>query len=205
MCSTRLLVLTGLLTMPTHAWANPIDVPIGVQRMVRAATVEVLPARCAGAVALARDLIVTARHCATHVGDRVSVRRGEDEEGADVVAVDEVADQSVLRVGRALPVDPLAIAAHLPIAGTVLFFAGNLRQAKWQSVRVDRIGRCPSLPGLATALFTSLKGAPGDSGAPLVDGIGRIVGLVHGGAQCQIATPSDHLLRLTAPLASSQP
>src|SRR5262249_30212042 len=130
---TRPLVLIGLLGVPAQLRANPIDVPIGVQRMVRAATVEVLPARCAGAVPLPGDLIVPARHCATHVGDGVSVRRGEEEEGADVVAVDEVADQSVLRVGRALPTEPLAIAAHLPIEGTVLFFAGNLRQAKWQS------------------------------------------------------------------------
>lgn len=188
----------------TSVTANPIDVPPQVREQVRAATVEVLPPRCAGAVALAQDLVVTARHCATHVGERLRVQHGAEEIAAVVEAIDEVADQSVLRLDHPLGVEPLAIASRLPIEGTVLYFAGNLRQAKWQSVRVDRIGTCPSLPGLSSALFTSLKGAPGDSGAPLVDGIGRITGLVHGGAQCQIATPSDHLRRLVVPLVGEK-
>jgi len=49
---------------------------------------------------------------------------------------------------------------------------------------------------LPNALFTTVHGVPGDSGAPLVDTAARIVGLVHGGAQCQIATPADTLARL---------
>lgn len=178
------------------AFANPLDIPTNVQRAVRAATVEVLPPRCAGAVAKRADLVVTARHCAEHVGDRFRVTREHEEWSARVVAVDEVSDQAVLQLDGPVPTAPLGIAPRLPIPGTVLFFAGNLRQAKWQSVRVDKLGECPSLPGLTTALFTSLKGEPGDSGAPLVDGAGQITGLVHGGARCQIATPGDHLYRL---------
>mgnify|MGYP000234512575 CR=1 FL=1 len=34
--------------------------------------------------------------------------------------------------------------------------------------RLDRIDVCPSLPHLPDALFTSIQGVPGDSGAPLV-------------------------------------
>ena len=51
---------------------------------------------------------------------------------------------------------------------------------------------------LGGALFTSIDGIPGDSGAPIVDAGARVVGLVHGGAQCHIATPSDTLRRLIA-------
>ncbi len=62
----------------------------------------------------------------------------------------------------------------------------------------ERTGRCPSLPALGGALFTTIDGIPGDSGAAIVDGAIRVVGLVHGGAQCHIATPSDTLRRLIA-------
>ena len=37
---------------------------------------------------------------------------------------------------------------------------------------------------------------PGDSEAPLVDVLGRVVGLVHGGVRCHIATPGDTLGKL---------
>jgi S1-C subfamily serine protease len=66
----------------------------------------------------------------------------------------------------------------------------------FQTARLDRIGQCPSLPALQNALFTSIRGRPGDSGAPLVNAAGEIVGLVHGGAACQIATPADTLATL---------
>ena len=190
-----MLAAAGGVALATAAAANPLDVPGDVQRRVRAATVEVLPARCGGAVAGSATLVVTARHCAERVGDRVHVRpaRADDAVGARVIATDEAADQAVLALDAPVAATPLVVASRLPIEGTVLFFAGNPRQTKWQSVRVDRIGTCPSLPDLPTALFTSLRGAPGDSGAPLVDGAGRIVGLVHGGARCAIATPGTTL------------
>jgi hypothetical protein len=37
---------------------------------------------------------------------------------------------------------------------------------------------------------------PGDSGARLVDLLGEVVGLVHGGAKCRIATLGDRLARV---------
>jgi len=82
------------------------------------------------------------------------------------------------------------------IPGTVLYFEGNPAEPRFQSARLDRIGHCPSLPDLPDALFTSINGRPGDSGAPLVDGGAEIVGLVHGGARCHIATPAGPLARL---------
>ena len=78
----------------------------------------------------------------------------------------------------------------------MLYFEGNPSRPRFQSARLDKIGRCPSLPDLPNALFTSIAGVPGDSGAPLVDVVAEVVGLVHGGARCHIATPADTLVRL---------
>jgi hypothetical protein len=111
-------------------------------------------------------------------------------------AVDEDADQALLRLARPAGVAPLDIARRAPIAGTVVYFEGNPTHPRLQDARVDRRGRCESLPRLPDALFTSIRGTPGDSGSPLVDGAAQIVGLVHGGARCQIATPGTRLARL---------
>jgi hypothetical protein len=95
-----------------------------------------------------------------------------------------------------VPVTPLGVVRRTPIVGTVLYFHGNPERPRWQAARLDRIAPCPSLPDLSRALHTSIDGTPGDSGAPLVDLLGEVVGLVHGGAKCRIATPGDRLARL---------
>src|SRR5207237_2370176 len=82
------------------------------------------------------------------------------------------------------------------VPGTVLCFEGNPSRPRFQSARLDKSGRCPSLPDLPNALFTSIAGVPGDSGAPLGAVVAEVVGLVHGGARCHIATPADTLVRL---------
>src|SRR5262249_8828504 len=91
---------------------------------------------------------------------------------------------------------PLGVVRRIPIVGTVLYFHGNPERPRWQAARLDKIAPCPSLPNLGRALHTSIDGTPGDSGAPLVDLLGQVVGLVHGGARCRIATPGDRLARL---------
>ena len=118
------------------------------------------------------------------------------ERTAWVVATNDASDQAVLFLEEPADVEPLLIVRRRQIPGTVLYFEGHPDQPRFQSARLDRIGRCPSLPALPDALFTSIDGRPGDSGAPLVDGAGRIVGLVHGGARCHIATPAGTLVRL---------
>lgn len=151
---------------------------------------------CSGVLAEAPDLVFTAQHCLQGRAD-VDVRfpNGESRTGT-VVASDPVADQAVLVLDEPVHVAPLVLARRWPVAGTVLYFEGNPSRPRPQEIVLERLDTCPSLPRLSRALFTSLQGTPGDSGAPLVDAAARVVGLVHGGAQCQIATPSVTLAHL---------
>lgn len=177
------------------ARSNPPPVPVAVRKALVAATVLVLPSRCTGAVVDQPWLVATARHCLDD-GVRLRVRAGGVERDAELVDEDVEADQVVLALASPLSVAPLGLVRRLPIVGTVLYFHGNPASPRWQAARLDRVAPCPSLPGLARALHTSIDGRPGDSGAPLVDLAGDVVGLVHGGARCRIATPGDRLARL---------
>ena len=135
---------------------------------------------------------------------RVRLSDGE-ERTAWVVIADQVVDQAVLFLEEPTGVRPLRIARQRQISGTVLYFAGHPDRPVFQEGRLDRIGVCPSLPRLPNALFTSVAGRPGDSGAPLVNAGGEVLGLVHGGARCEIATPADTLLALVQRLLLPAP
>jgi S1-C subfamily serine protease len=197
---SRRLSGVGALVVPllaaTSVLANPVAVPSAVLRALRAASVVVLPAECGGVLTTSPELVATALHCIDR-GAALHVRTADGGVlGAHLEAIDSDADQAVLRLMRPLTVAPLEIARRAPIDGTVVYFEGNPQRPRPQDARIDRRGRCESLPRLPDALFTSLRGEPGDSGSPLVDGAARIVGLVHGGARCQIATPATRLARL---------
>jgi len=175
------------------------DAPRTVRELVQASTVR-LASGCSGAVAERPDLIVTALHC---VKDRTSVGvrfANGAETTARVAATDTAADQAVLMLPQPAPASatPLHIATRRQIPGTVLYYYGHPDRVAFQTARLDRVGQCPSLPALQNALFTSIAGKPGDSGSPLVNAEGEIVGLVHGGAACRIATPANTLLALVA-------
>jgi S1-C subfamily serine protease len=176
--------------------ANPPAVPLAVRRALRESSVLVLPSGCGGVLAASRELVATALHCVDRdAALRVRTSAGATL-GARVEAVDADADQALLRLERPAAVPPLDIARRPPIDGTVVYFQGNPKRPRPQDARVDHRGRCESLPRLPDALFTSIRGTPGDSGSPLVDGAAQIVGLVHGGSRCQIATPATRLARL---------
>jgi S1-C subfamily serine protease len=168
-----------------------------VRRALEAASVQIEPSRCSGVLAEEPDVVVTALHCIDDPVDSVQVRFADGwVREAHVAATDQSSDQAVLVLDEPVAIEPLPVVRRRQIPGTVLYFLGHPAQPRFQEARLDRIGRCDSLPRLPNALFTSIAGSPGDSGAPLVDALARIVGLVHGGAQCHIATPADSLVRL---------
>jgi S1-C subfamily serine protease len=187
------LALVGASVAGSPAASIPGDVTL--RRLLHAGSVVVETTGCSGAVAQDPHLVVTAVHCLRGPTLRVRLSTGS-ERTAWVVATDDAADQAVLFLEDPADVVPLAIARRRQIPGTVLYFEGNPSRPRFQVARLERIARCPSLPNLPNALFTGIDGKPGDSGAPLVDAAGRIVGLVHGGARCHIATPGDTLADL---------
>lgn len=184
------IVLVMALVVPARAAGD-----LAVRHALQAASVVVETTGCSGVVAESPQIIVTAKHCLKGETLRVRLSTGA-KRTAWVVAVNDASDQAVLFLEEPADVEPLLIVRRRQIPGTVLYFEGNPGSPRFQSARLDKIGRCPSLPDLPDALFTSIDGTPGDSGAPLVDGGGEIVGLVHGGARCQIATPAGPLARL---------
>lgn len=188
-------MLAALLAVEV-AGAAPLPGEDTARAALRAATVALEPMGCAGVVVDDPSLVVTARHC---VVDRTTVRvraAGATARNAWVAAVDRGADQAVLLLDEPLSVTPLALARREKVPGATLYFGGHPGRPRFQVVELERVGRCPSLPGLPDALFTSIDGTPGDSGSPVVDATGRVVGLVHGGARCQILTPARTLHRL---------
>lgn len=152
---------------------------------------------CTGVLVERSQLVATAFHCLDADEPSIAVRLSNGERHtAWVVGTDSDADQAVLFIPEPVALAPLRVASGRPIAGSVVFFAGRPDRFRVREARIDRVGTCPSLPALPDALFTTLSGVPGDSGAPLVDVAGRVVGLVHGGARCEIATPGSTLAAL---------
>jgi S1-C subfamily serine protease len=175
---------------------------------LRDATVTLSPGHCAGVVVADGRHALTAAHCVDDTAGlpiQVVLRGGQALEGA-VVLVDVERDVAVLRFEQVAPVQPLPVAAALPLPGDGLLFAGRHdRPGALQEVELRRLGQCPSLPGVPLALFTSLHGEKGDSGAPVVDRRLRVVGLVHGGAACSIATPTAELAPVLDVLVAEVP
>lgn len=174
---------------------------------VAAATVTLEPGHCAGVVVEDGRHVLTAAHCLRHEDTRVGLSfldgRGMD---GSAVHVDRGRDIAILRLDAPAPVRPLEVAQALPAPGEPLVFAGrNDRPDEPQQAVLERLGPCPSLPEVPAALFTTIRGRPGDSGAPLVDARMQVVGLVHGGAACRIAAPAVGLAEVVARLSRGGP
>ncbi|MGC4118682.1 MAG: serine protease [Myxococcales bacterium] len=161
------------------------------ERQLRQATVS-LEGFCAGVV-VGDTEVLTAAHCIDELGQSIRIHYATGATGQGVaVAVDRASDLAVLRLAGRAPVKPLSLrASPAKVGETVLFTGRNDFRHPLQRAEVERFGRCPSLPKVPRALFTTIHAIPGDSGSPLVDGDFRIVGLVHGGARCHIAAPTE--------------
>ncbi|HET9450720.1 MAG TPA: serine protease [Aggregicoccus sp.] len=175
-------------------------------RLLREATLTLLPARCRGVVAGDAQSALTAAHCLGPHQRSLQVRLHDGRElGAQVLEVDRSRDVAFLRLEAPSGVLPLQVARALPEPGAALrFISGHHRAGELQEVALLRLARCPSLPRVPASLFTSLHGKPGDSGAPVVDAQLQVVGLVHGGARCAIAAPTAGLGPQLAALAEQR-
>ena len=192
----RLSRLAGVLAVAGLAACGSSKKPEEARQdflTLRDATVTLFPGHCAGVVVADGRHALTAAHCIdVPPGERqpVVLRSGRMLSGV-VKVVDTMRDVAVIRFDEPAPVRPLPVATAMPLPGTgLLFFGRTDRPNEPQEVELKRLGRCPSLPGVPQALFTSLDGEKGDSGAPVVDRQLQVVGLVHGGAACSIATPT---------------
>jgi S1-C subfamily serine protease len=204
MRATRLLGLLVLLVAACTPTLPEEDKVPDVLRL-REATVTLFPGHCAGVVVADGRHALTAAHCIDGPlgSSQPVVLRSGKSLGGEVVMVDTERDVAVLRLAEVAPVEPLPVATLAPAPGDGLLFAGrNDRHIAPQKVELRRLGRCPSLPHVPAALFTTLHGEKGDSGAPVVDERLQVVGLVHGGAACSIATPTAEVAPLVDTLVA---
>jgi S1-C subfamily serine protease len=142
-----------------------------LQQLVDAATLTVVPGTCAGVVVADERHAITAAHC-IGAERRLKVEFHDGRVTSATVAVlDRERDVALLELADPASVNPLRIATQLPRIGEALYFGGR------QDRQVEQ------------AIFTNLRARKGDSGAPLVNKSLEVVGLVHGGARCNIATP----------------
>jgi S1-C subfamily serine protease len=191
-------LLVALAMVGTGVAAAPATIGAATaRRALEVASVELLKPGCTGVLTESPEVVVTALHCIPEGAGSVEVRFAPGwTRRARVVAVDRTADQAALVLDDPVPIEPLQLVRRQQIPGTVLYFEGHPARPRFQETRLERVGRCPGLPGLPNALFTGIRGRPGDSGAPVVDAAGDVVGIVHGGARCHILTPASTLRRL---------
>jgi len=180
--------------------ASPAVAPLPtLEELAEQATVTLHPSRCAGAVVEDGRHVATVAHCIR--GERVEVELHDGRVlGARVAFRDEAKDHLLLELDAPARVRPLPIARSLPAPGDPLYFGSRPdRPMPAQEIEVTHIARCPSLPGVDGAIFTTLDARPGDSGSPLLDRDGALAGMVHGGARCRISTPAAGLDAALAP------
>ncbi len=184
---------------PQLAPAEPSLTEQILRKGVEDASVILADKACSGVVVGDTRHVATAAHCLPGRLDIIEVRhRSLGKRTGKLVYRDNGRDLALLELDEPLEVNPLELSSRIPAHGETLYFAGRIDRfrlgSRLQRAKVERIDRCPSLPEMRDALFTSLNARPGDSGAPLLDAHGRVLALVHGGARCHIAVPTYPLV-----------
>jgi len=202
MRAKRLPLYAGLLIGAVMAACGPAS-EVSPGQALREATVMLVPGHCAGVLVEDGRHVMTAAHCVTPGTQRMDVDLFDGTRmGSTFVLRDEGKDVALFRLEELAPIMALPIAPELPAPGDGLLFGGrNDALGEPQQVWLEKLGRCPSLPGVPQALFTTLHGQKGDSGAPVVDLALQVVGLVHGGARCSIAAPTAEFAPVVRQLA----
>jgi S1-C subfamily serine protease len=182
---SALLAMAGC-TVPE---ASADDSSLVVQR----ATIALVPESCAGVIVGDERHAITSAHCIRDEPggpQAISLYDGTHIDGT-LTVVDRDQDIALIKLKEPAPVQPLTLADQLPKPGDEATFTSRMDQPGVpQQIQIQKLGRCPSLPQVPEALFTSLRGKPGDSGSPVVNPQLQVVGLVHGGARCSIAAPT---------------
>ena len=197
-----LAALVFALAAPAAALAQDLSTLIG--RV--APSVVVLSDEQAGAgsgfVASADGVIVTSLHVVARMrAPRVTVATGEVYDAVTVQAYDRDRDLALLKVA-ATGLRPLKLADSGKVSvgqrvvafGTPLGLSGTVTAGIVSAVRAH-----PRIPG-ARLLQTDAASNPGNSGGPLVDGRGRVVGivtsLIRAAQNLGFAVPSNDLKEL---------
>ena len=148
--------------------------------------------------ALAPDLVITAAHVAAAIGAQAVVTSAAGAQPARVLGMRQDDDIALLEVGKPLP--PLAIAAASPKVGEWIAVVGNPFGAG-VSATVGIVSAAPgaisATPELARRIQLNAAVNPGNSGGPVVNLTGEVVGattsLVAGGQGIAFATSASVL------------
>lgn len=178
--------------------------PQGLQRMRQVTVlIESGSDRCSGVLISAAGLIATAAHGVDADAGNIRVHLADGLiQTASVVARDEAGDTALLRLQRAdggvaLPCVPLRLRDRELSEGSAVFAAGFPARESIGSGAVLRSGVVKSA-GL-NVVRTTCSLTVGDSGGPLLDGEGRLVGLhrrIGAGAESNLHTSLTSLRHL---------
>jgi hypothetical protein len=173
---------------------------MSVSARLSQASVIVVPKACAGSVVETTSHVLTAAHCIPQGMTDLPVKLKDGREVTGKLEfLDEIRDLALLHLDQPATAVPLKLALDSPEPGERVQAFGRFdRTRKAQKARVQKLGRCPSLPGVDDAVFTTINAKPGDSGGPIVNGELEVVAVIHGGAACHIAAPVYPLTRVLA-------